>query len=158
MGQANEQWISMFRRIPADLHDTLVLELRTGTELVLQGIIKLEPDFMIIRGRVSGTQDSGRVVMIPYGEIAYLAVTRILKDPEVEAIFGKGAPPAVTALPAAATDASATTPAGTQSDPAASKDEATSTPAETVNVPKKPDQMSKNMLLAKLRERLKETK
>jgi hypothetical protein len=149
MGQANEQWISMFRRIPADLHDALVLQLRTGTELVLQGIVKLEPDFMIIRGRVSGTQDSGRLVMVPYGELSYLAVTRILKDPEIEAIFGKVAPAAD--LPAAAAVDSAATPAETAAPPVID-------PAEPVTVAKKPDQMSKSMLLAKLRERLKETK
>ena len=67
--QANDSWIAMFRRIPGNLQDVLSLGLNTGAEIVVQKIIKLEPDFMIVRGRVAGTQDTGRIVLIPYAEI-----------------------------------------------------------------------------------------
>src|ERR1019366_6123338 len=96
--QANQAWITLFRRIPADLHDTLALGLATGAEIVVQRIVKLEPDFMIIRGRLAGTQDTGRVVMVPYPQLTFVAIQRDLKDSEVEGIFGKGAPPPLTNL------------------------------------------------------------
>ena len=86
---ANQAWIAMFRRIPADLHDTLALGLTTGAEIVVQKIVKLEPDFMIIRGRLAGTQDAGRIVMIPYSQLTFVAVIRDLQEAEIEAIFGK---------------------------------------------------------------------
>src|SRR2546423_9917533 len=88
--QANQAWITLFRRIPSDLHDALALGMATGAEIVVQKIVKLEPDFMMIRGRLAGTQDSGRVVFIPYPQLTYVAVQRALTDAESEAIFGHG--------------------------------------------------------------------
>jgi hypothetical protein len=127
------------------------LGLTTRTEIVVQKIVKLDPDFMLIRGRLAGTQDAGRVMLIPYAQLAFVAVIRDLKDADIEAIFGKGAPPAVADLPESA--------AGEQPEPtpASPLEDAThSVPAATVNLPKKPEAVSKTVLLAKLRERLKE--
>jgi hypothetical protein len=155
MQDSNEAWISMFRRIPGNLHEVLVLGLRTGTELVLQKLIKLEPDFMIIRGRVSGTQDSGRVILVPYGELSFVTLTRMLKDPEVEAIFGQGTPPAVADLPLSLSgEASQPLPEETV------EEHEEEEPAEVpdAKAAKKPEPVSKTVLLAKLRERLKEVK
>jgi hypothetical protein len=148
---ADQAWIAVFRRIPANLHDTLALGLTTGVEIVIQKIVRLDPDFMIIRGRLAGTQDAGRVVLIPYSQLTFVAVIRDLKDAEVEAIFGKGAAPVVANLPESA--------AGEEPEqtPAAPLEDATlCVPAPAVNPPKKPEAVSKTVLLAKLRERLKD--
>lgn len=148
---ANQAWIAMFRRIPANLQDTLALGLTTQTEIVVQKIVKLDPDFMLIRGRLAGTQDAGRVMLIPYPQLAFVALIRDLKDADVEAIFGKGAPAAVADLPeSAASEESKPTPA------APPEDATLSIPAAAVNPPKKPEAVSKTVLLAKLRERLKD--
>ena len=141
----------MFRRIPADLHDTLALGLTTRAEIAIQKILKLELDFMIIRGRLSGTLDAGRVMLIPYSQLAFVAVIRDLKEEEVEAIFGKGAPPAVADLPESAAGEE---PRATPVAPLA--DATRSVPIAAVNPAKKPEMVSKTVLLAKLRERLKE--
>ncbi len=145
---AHEAWISVFRRIPADLQDGLSLGLTTGAEIVVQKIIKLEPDFMMIRGRVAGTQDTGRIVFIPYGQLTYVAITRELKDPEVEAMFGKGAPPVVIDR----------TSAGAAAAPEPVTEEATvSEESPAVNPAKKPAPISRSALVAKVRDRLKDT-
>lgn len=138
----------MFRRIPANLHDTLSLGMTTGAEIVIQKIVKLEPDFMIIRGRLAGTQDAGRIVVIPYSQLTFVAVLRDLKEDEVEAIFGKGAPSAVADLP--------TSPAGQEAIPEVSavEDPPAGDPADAA---KKSDAISRTAMLAKLRERMKET-
>ena len=39
---ANQAWITMFRRIPANLHDGLTVGLRSGAEIAIQAILKLE--------------------------------------------------------------------------------------------------------------------
>jgi len=159
MLQANQAWITMFRRIPANLHDSLILGLTTGAELVMQRIVRLEPDFMIIRGRLSGTQDAGRVVMIPYEQLTYVALTYVLKDAEIEAIFGKSAPVVVIDQPAQVADQGG---APMEVPPiavaAVAEPAAVSVTAVDGKVPKKPEQTSKAVLLAKLRERLKEAK
>ena len=144
--QANQAWITLFWRIPADLHDTLALGLATGAEIVVQRIVKLEPDFMIIRGRLAGTQDTGRVVMVPYPQLTFVAIQRDLKDSEVEAIFGKGAPPPLASLPPTAD--------GADAEQEAVMEEVA--PNEPTAAAKKPEGVSKAVLLAKLRERLKD--
>lgn len=155
MQQPNESWIAMFRRIPGNLHETLVLGLRTGAEIVMQRLLKLEPDFMIMRGRVAGTQDSGRIILIPYGELAFVSSTRLLKDTEVEVIFGKATADIAPDLVLAPVQEAGETSQDAPVPELAATEQA---PEEKANPPKKPDAISKTVLLAKLRERMREAK
>ncbi len=145
---ANQAWVTLFRRIPADLHDGLIVGLRSGVEIAIQTILKLEPDFIILRGRLTGTQEGGKILLIPYAEMTVLSLGRPLKDTEVEEIFGKGDP--IDLPPGSAATPSAVPPA----QPAAKDATVIEAPA-AVNPARKPEQ-SKSVLLAKLRERLKE--
>ena len=147
----NQAWIAMFRRIPTNLHDSLALGLTTGSEIVIQKIDKLEPDFMIIRGRLAGTQDSGRVVLIPYAQLTFVAVQKNLKDNEVEAIFGKGAPVGTADLPTPAESTPASEP-----EPAEEAVEVQQ-PAEQTESTKR-STAQRSALLAKLRTQLKDGK
>jgi hypothetical protein len=148
---SNEAWVSLFRRIPADKHDIIMLGLMNGTEIMIQNILRLEPEFMMLRGRWVGTQDSGRIIMIPYAQLTVAAIAQQLKDTEVDAMSGKDAPAAVTDLPS---------PPLAEAEPAPSP-EAPAEPA-TVNEPrpavnplKRTDSVARSALLAKLRDRLK---
>jgi hypothetical protein len=145
--QDNEAWIEMFRRIPVSLHDALALGLTTGSEIVVQKIVTLDPRFMIIRGRLAGTQDTGRVVVVPYNQLTFAAVQRDLKDSEVESMFGQGAPVTFAETPMSTADET----------PRPVEDATVIQPAAPVNPPKRPEQVSKGVLLAKLRDRLKES-
>ncbi len=140
---ANEAWIALFRRIPGHLHNTLALGITTGAEIVLQKIVKLEPDFMIIRGRLAGTQDSGRVVIVPYEQLTFVAIQHDLKDTEVETLFGNGAPRAVTDPPNAAPELVA-------------EDATVNEEQPPVNPVKRPAPVSQSALAAKLRDPLKD--
>jgi hypothetical protein len=153
VNQENEAWIALFRRIPGNLHDVLSLGLTTGSEIVIQKIVKLEPDFMVIRGRLAGTQDSGRIVMVPYNQLTFVAIGKHLVDTEVEAMFGKSAPVATAEMPTSAADAG-----GAGNDVLGENSEPTPPASETRSgrTKKQPDHASKTVLLAKLRERLKE--
>lgn len=142
---ANEAWIAVFRRIPVNLHDALALGITTGAEIVVQKIVKLEPEFMMIRGRLAGTQDAGRVVFIPYAQLTFLAVQRAMSDAEVDAIFGQGGVPLVFEAPAVES-----TPDVEQ--PAAEDATVSDGPAPV----KKPVPVSKSALVAKMRDRLKD--
>jgi hypothetical protein len=142
----NELWIATFRRIPAELHDTLALGITTGAELIIQKILKIDAEYMVARGRVSGTTDPGRVLLIPYAQLTYVALGRVLVDGDVHAMFGQdeGAPAA--ALPSASEPAA----------PAAAEAATVNDAPAGVNPPKKKDAPSKTILLAKLRDRLKD--
>ena len=118
---------------------------------MVQKIIRLESEFMIIRGRLAGTHEAGRVQMIPYSQLAFVAVVRDLKDTEVEAIFGKGAPPAFADLPADGSGDELTLTPETPAEVVPVTDRPAAVPPK-----KKADAVSKTVLLAKLRERFKE--
>ena len=142
---ANQAWIAVFRRIPENLHDGLTVGLRSGVEIAIQTIIKLEPDFIIMRGRLTGTQEGGKILMMPYAEMTVLSIARPMKDAEVEEIFGKGDPPARIDLPAAVAEKAAS--------PSEALVEAGSDSGSAV---KPSEQPTKTAMLAKLRQRLKE--
>jgi hypothetical protein len=143
-------WIALFRRFPLNLHDGLILTLTTGAEVVIQKFVKLDQDYVILRGRMAGTQDNGRVVALPYDNIVAINVTRRLLEQEIEAVFGKEGQTfaANVALTAAA---SAESSGDTPLDTAEAVEE-----AEPVEAPAKPAMPSKTALLAKLRARLNE--
>ena len=82
-------WIALFRRIPANLHEGLVLTLTTGAELVVQSIVKLDTEVVILRGRVAGTHEGGRVILLPYTQLLAVNFTRRLTQTDVTTIFGK---------------------------------------------------------------------
>ena len=145
---ANETWIALFHRIPAEYHDNLALGLTTGAEVVMQRVVRLDPEFMIIRGRLAGTTDTGRILMVPYVQLTYVAIARDLKDAQVEAIFGAGAPATAAAMPAV-------TPPPAAPDLAPAETAVPSEPAAPVDAPAKVEQPNKKALLEKLRGQLK---
>lgn len=144
-------WIALFRRIPLNLHDGLILSLTTGSEVVVQKFVKLEPDFVILRGRMAGTQDNGRVVLLPYSNIVTINVTRRLLEAEIEGIFGKDTQGFAASVPLTAASAAEAAGGDTALDTAEVVAE-----ANAGNGPAKPAMPSKTALLAKLRARLNE--
>jgi hypothetical protein len=147
-----DDWIALFRRIPLNLHDGLILGLTTGAEVVIQKFVKLEQHYVILRGRMAGTQDNGRVVVLPYGNIVTVNVARRLLEPEIEAIFGKDTQQFAASVPLSVAVAAADTAGNdTPLDTADAADDATPGAA-----PAKPAMPSKTALLAKLRARLNE--
>jgi hypothetical protein len=82
-------WIALLERIPAKLHDSLALTLVTGEEILMQSVLRLESDFGIIRGRMSGSTDAGRVLIVPYDQIVNMAFTKRMLVADVQAVFGE---------------------------------------------------------------------
>jgi hypothetical protein len=147
-------WIALLRRIPANLHDGLVLTLTTGGEVVVQRFVKLDADVAILRGRMAGTQDNGRLVVLPYNNLIAINFTRRISDAEVETIFGKNTQAFAASIslsaPAAAEGESA------EGNDVAGDDDGDTPHADAVSVPVKPAMPSKTVLIAKLRARLNE--
>src|SRR5262249_32336987 len=84
-GQA---WISLLRRIPPEQQDTLVLVTTVGIELSIKNILRLEDDYVAIRGRLAGTTDAGRVFFVPYDQINYVGFLNEMKEAQFHVLFG----------------------------------------------------------------------
>jgi hypothetical protein len=80
-------WIALFRHIPPDQHPRFSLVTVNGTEISIQLILRLEADFVIIKGRLSGSQESGRVFFIPYASIDTFSFTNPVRETDVAELF-----------------------------------------------------------------------
>jgi hypothetical protein len=165
-------WVGLLRRIPAAQHDSLVLMTSTGAEIVMQRMIRLDRDYLVCLGRLAGSTDQGKLLVIPYDAIIYLCFSKKMTDAEIHDVVGKPgvavqivetAPEPVTAQ--AAPVAVVETVDFPQS-PVAAPTPATEPPAEvvtglTTTIPAaaaeqqaKVEPPSKAILLARLRQRL----
>lgn len=156
----NPAWVALLRRFPVELHDSLALVLNTGAEIVLQSIPRIEREFVVVRGRMAGSLDAARIVIVPFDQIVYLAINKRMTEAEAQTFLGK--PQALPAVPeeaeepllqeVAEEDVVSEVPAA----PVAVVPPAV--PAESAangNGPAaKPGQVSKSILLARLRARL----
>lgn len=159
-------WIDLLSRIPAKLHDSLAVTLVTGAEILMQSILRLESDYAIIRGRMSGSTDAGKVLILPYDQLVNLFFTKRMLEAEVEAVFGKIQPSAA----AQAAESPAAEVADAEQEAAAKEEAPTQgmvTPMRTAalnTAPPPPPPAptkgqappSKSILLARLRARLAE--
>ncbi len=96
----NEMWAWLLRQVPADQHNQLMIVTGSGTEIAVQALLRVEGDFVAIKGRLAGSQDAGRVYFIPYANVDYFGLQRDVKETEFDAMFGAGSLSA--SVPAAA--------------------------------------------------------
>jgi hypothetical protein len=98
-------WLNLFRRLPPEQHNNFMVVTTTGTEIAIQNILRIEEEWIIVRGRIAGSSDAGRVFYIPYGQIDFAGFQKALKEEEYDAIMGKGTSGAFVSLnkPAATT-------------------------------------------------------
>src|SRR5262249_28036947 len=81
-------WIALFRHIPEDHHPRFTLVTVNGTEISLQQILRLEADFAIVKGRLSGSQDAGRGSCIRSASIDTFSFTTRVRETDVNDLFG----------------------------------------------------------------------
>lgn len=84
----NNTWIDLIRLIPEKYYGKLMLMTISGVEINLQGLYRLEPEYIVLRGRLAGTLDAGSVLFVPYDQINYLGFREEIKETEVQAMFG----------------------------------------------------------------------
>jgi hypothetical protein len=65
----------------------LTLTTKTGAEVVIQSILRAEPEYLVIRGRMAGTTDGGNFFVVPFGHINFMTFQRTIKEDEVRALF-----------------------------------------------------------------------
>jgi hypothetical protein len=118
--------LEILEKMPAEDLSKTILALRGGGGVTLDAVARTEDDYLIVRGREAGTNDEGRGFFIPYEEILFVKLDRMVSVYEVKTMYGEklAAPTSVFDAPAAdgkPTDAksvTAQTPAPAQ-DPAA---------------------------------------
>ena len=76
------------RLAPVDV-SKLVFVVRGGIALTVDVLYKLEPRCAVFRGRESGTNDDGRAFFLPYEEIVYAKIERVVTLAELKLMYGE---------------------------------------------------------------------
>lgn len=77
-------WQLLFNSFRPDDHDSLVLSVSGGLEVAVQNVSRVEDDLVLVRGRISGQEDGGRLFIIPYSKLNSVFVNRVVAHEEVE--------------------------------------------------------------------------
>jgi hypothetical protein len=88
-------WAELLRLIPPALRENLSLTTSTGAEIALQNIVRADRDYLVIRGRVTGTTDGIGLFIIPFDRLSHLTFQKSVSEADVRALFeGAGQSPA----------------------------------------------------------------
>ena len=102
-------WTRLLRLVPPKDQDGLILVTCNHTEFAVQSLLRFDADFLIIKGRLAGSQDAGRVYFVPYEQIDHIGFNREVKDAEFNAMFAN-----LEAAPAFASPPEPTAPDGSK--------------------------------------------
>jgi hypothetical protein len=93
----DQQWSQLLHRVPEDAQNALMLGLQNGTHIAVQDFLRVDEHFILLRGRIAGTSDTGQMFCLPYDKLLYACITRPLPEPLVVRIFGELLHPLVDA-------------------------------------------------------------
>jgi hypothetical protein len=81
-------WAVLFRSIPQSLIGALIVRTVSGMEVTIQDLLRVDHEMVILRGRLAGSQDQGRLYFIPYASIDSLGSMNLVRDEEYQEMFG----------------------------------------------------------------------
>lgn len=137
-----EDCIELFQRIPETSHAQVNLVLRNQATLSVDVVARFEPIFLVFRGREGGTTDEGRAFFVPYEEISYVRLERVVRLGELKKMFGE----------TGYVDAEDRLSAGEQRQAEVEKPSvSTTTPPPGSTVPQDPAAIAKQNLLERIR-------
>src|SRR5262245_65867928 len=96
----SDDWINTLQLIPTAEHSKLIIVMVNGSELCVDAIVRFEPEFVVVRGRLAGQVEEGRGFFVPYRQFLCLRLDRILKVEELNEFFGQDELAAVRPAPA----------------------------------------------------------
>jgi hypothetical protein len=82
------EWTKLVSSIPDDCWEGMFFELNTGMNLAVARVMKYTDEFILLRGRVGGTDEEDRVFVVPYESLMMVMFTRPMEDEKIISIFG----------------------------------------------------------------------
>lgn len=84
-----EDCVELFKRVPEPYHPQVNFVLRNGFVLSVDVVVRFEPTYLVFRGREGGTTDEGRAFFVPYDEIGYVRLERVVRVGELKRMYGE---------------------------------------------------------------------
>lgn len=76
-------------KIPPEDLTKVVFTLRGVAAITLDAVIRVEDDYLILRGREAGTNDEGRAFFVPFEDVLFLKIDRVVSVEEVKRMYGE---------------------------------------------------------------------
>ena len=67
-----EVWKAILLRLPPERIDNLMLMTAQGTEINAQTVLRMEEEYLVLRGRLAGSNDGDRVFIVPYEHLDHI--------------------------------------------------------------------------------------
>ena len=80
---------SLLEKIPPLDHTKVVFVLLSGISINMDFLYRMESEYVVLRGREAGTNDEGRGFFVPYEQISFLKVERLMRLNELRAMYGE---------------------------------------------------------------------
>jgi hypothetical protein len=84
-----EYWVTLFEKLPETMHDQVALSLSTGIDVYNQRFLLYAEEFLLVRGRLGGTDEGERIFMIPWEELKMIFFSRPVDDEMLFRTFGE---------------------------------------------------------------------
>ncbi len=85
-----EDVVAVLEKIPPNDHPKVVFVLKGGVNAItLDTFMRHEATYAVIRGREAGTTDEGRGFFLPYDEISYVRLERLVRLNEIRVMYGE---------------------------------------------------------------------
>jgi len=84
-----ELWVELFQKLPDAMHDQVVFSLSTGIDVYNQRFLVYAEDYLLVRGRLGGTDESERIFMVPWEELKMIFFSRPVEDEMLFKTFGE---------------------------------------------------------------------
>lgn len=83
-----DHWVSLFQKLPETMHDQVVFSLSTGIDVYNQRFLVYADDYLLVRGRLGGTDEGERIFMVPWEELRMIFFSRPVEDEMLFKTFG----------------------------------------------------------------------
>jgi len=80
-------WRALLGHIPPEKQDQFSIVTLAGIEICLNSILRLEHEFVVVKGRLAGSQDGGRIFFIPFATIDHFSFTQPTRETDFTDIF-----------------------------------------------------------------------
>jgi hypothetical protein len=81
-------WVALLQRVPPEQWDNLLVMTGNGIGITVKGIVRMEKEYMIVRGRLTGTnEEGGGFFFVPYEQINYVGFQRAIKETVIQSMY-----------------------------------------------------------------------
>ena len=84
-----EDCIELFKLLPPEAHPQVNFILHNQAVLSVDAVARFEATYIVFRGREGGTTDEGRAFFVPYEEISYVRLERVVRLGELKMMYGE---------------------------------------------------------------------